>query len=995
MTGLEAALVKVCVPAAGRAAGGALGKIAGLPVATIVTRRRNRKTRQALSASTYEALCPHVSPETAEGIIEFLESPDFEAITLSATTQLYASKSDKSQKIELAETFSQLSQLLKMRLGDNEDTTLVANAIWNAAISKIMEFAEETKASETLGADARASMAKIAACFAAADAKSAEQLARIASLAEFHTFEKQLADQVRNLHSTMRLPHAGTTRKVPYSKLFVEPRILKSQANSDKVEPFESGLAEVLTSNHRVIVLGDPGGGKSTLSLKLAYDIARSSFHASSARVPLLFILRDYVEAFRTSRDSMVQFLESICRNPYNVEPPQGAIEYLLSSGRALVIFDGLDELTDTSLRRKVCDFVESFVYRYPATPVLVTSRRVGYNEAPLDESLFTVVSLGELGDEQVRSYAEKWFALDQTVERKSRSAMAASFIRESRFVADLRKNPLMLSLMCGIYASEHYIPSNRPDVYQKCAELLFERWDKQRGIVIPLPFNAHVRHALNALALRMYSDPKAQNGLTRSRLVSFMTDFLVSKRFDDEALAEDAANQFVDFCTGRAWVLTDMGSDTQQNLYGFTHRTFLEYFAANQLVRANSSAERLFDALHDHIASQEWEVVAQLSLQILGQNVEDGGDDFLSFVLTSVEDTELLKQKRNLVEFAARSLAFMVPRPQIVQMICEGAVNLSVQSMDESDFSHNILGHLLACSPENLELVSRSLRDVLLAKVEDEPGNAKMLLLALCFRVLANYTTLFADRLSSKREQVWESVELGLRERLQPLIAQHYDTEFWAAFIGATQGELSMAALIEKYGTAVLWSFKHEYWQPALAPAILRAGFRPMQQIYNNPMHWSATLDFDCCLAELADVLLQTKTPWIDSSDIPDHLVFTLLRACDGPLSYKEGKAKEGALLMFLPLGELSVKWSERKRLRGELAAASSFTRTHGLLRNVIQKLSNARIHSDQRTSAMATLRGLNLDKQTTQFIARWVNCEISTASYTPADDGIFPPKQ
>lgn len=99
--------------------------------------------------------------------------------------------------------------------------------------------------------------------------------------------------------------------------------------------------------------------------------------------------------------------------------------------------------LTDTSLRRKVVEFVESFVYRYPSVPVIVTSRRVGYNEAPLDESLFSAVTLADLSESQVATYAEKWFSLDQSIERKRRTELAASFVRESRFVDDLRKNPL------------------------------------------------------------------------------------------------------------------------------------------------------------------------------------------------------------------------------------------------------------------------------------------------------------------------------------------------------------------------------------------------------------------------------------------------------------------------------------------------------------------------------------------------------------------------
>ncbi|MEU2472047.1 NACHT domain-containing protein [Streptomyces sp. NPDC012842] len=979
LTGLGVALVGACGPAAGRAAGGAAAKLAAAPMAGLATRWKNRKTRQALAGITYDALCPHLTPESAKQIAELLESPDFQSIALSVATQVYANAGAKNEKKELDSTLERLRQLVTLRVLDADITAEVTQAVWNALLEKVISHVETVKASDTFSPESRASMLKIAACYAAADAKTAEQLSTLDSLVSYHDFEVQLADQIKNLHSTMRLPHAGTTRKVPYSKLFVEPKLRSATKKNESHNSHVSDLDEVIANNHRVVILGDPGGGKSTLSLKLAYDIARSSFPASTARIPLLFVLRDYVEAFRASKDSMVTFLESICRNPYNVEPPEGAIEYLLSSGRALVIFDGLDELTDTSLRRKVTEFVESFVYRYPSVPVLVTSRRVGYNEAPLDDSLFTAVTLAELSDSQVATYAEKWFSLDQSVERKRRAELAAAFVRESQFVADLRKNPLMLSLMCGIYASEHYIPSNRPDLYQKCAQLLFERWDKQRGISIPLPFNAHVRQALNALALRMYSDPKAQNGLTRARLVAFMTEFLVEKRFDDEAVAEDAANQFVDFCTGRAWVLTDMGSDTQQNLYAFTHRTFLEYFTATQLVRKHYTPEKLFDVLHGRISSQEWEVVAQLSLQILSQNVDDGGDDFLDLVLSAIQDTDSLSRKINLTSFAARSLGFMVPRPKIIQNICEQAVFLSLDSISDEAFNFEPIALLMECSPENLELVSKNLKEVLRLSVARHPENDKALLMALFFHELASYKIAYASPLSASSMEVWGEVKSDLRGELAPLISRHYESAFWAARLGAVSGDVSMATLFERFGTSQLWAFHNSYWATAIPAFLLHASFNEGNG-FIDPTDFFGLTASDECVRALTELLPAAPCPWVSGTELPDHILLPLLRVCDGPIAGKSGRLKEGSILMFLPIAELIMARPGvvRRRQNSQISAP---TRTGGRMRRVVLKWARARVHPEERPSALATLRGLNFSSDVSEFITRWIKGDVDTA--------------
>ena len=69
------------------------------------------------------------------------------------------------------------------------------------------------------------------------------------------------------------------------------------------------------------------------------------------------------------------------------------------ADGRGVVIFDGLDELLDTSRRADVTARVERFCAEYPLAAVLVTSRQIGYDEARLDDRQFTTYRLGGFTD--------------------------------------------------------------------------------------------------------------------------------------------------------------------------------------------------------------------------------------------------------------------------------------------------------------------------------------------------------------------------------------------------------------------------------------------------------------------------------------------------------------------------------------------------------------------------------------------------------------------
>jgi predicted NACHT family NTPase len=253
----------------------------------------------------------------------------------------------------------------------------------------------------------------------------------------------------------------------------------------------------------------------------------------------------------------------------------------------------------------------------------------------------------------------------------------AKNYIEESEIVPDLRSNPLMLALMCNIYRGENYIPQNRPDVYEKCTTMLFERWDKGRGIHVSLPFEAIIKPAMMYLAHWIYANESLQGGVTERDLIIKATDYLCGRRFEDRDEAERAAREFIEFCRGRAWVFTDTGTTkTGEKLYQFTHRTFLEYFTASHLVRIYPTPDRLGKMLLPKIALREWDIVAQLAFQIQNKNVEGAGDELLMMLIDPINH-ETDKIKWNMVSFAGRCLEFLIPIPKVTRSITSASIDM------------------------------------------------------------------------------------------------------------------------------------------------------------------------------------------------------------------------------------------------------------------------------------------------------------------------------
>ncbi len=481
-------------------------------------------------------------------------------------------------------------------------------------------------------------------------------------------------------HGELEPPDFDRRRRVPIAEIYV-PTIITEYPAPGRTTVSHPGAQPMLDiyglagQLDRSVLLGDPGGGKTTAANVLMHHFAGDP----RRRVPFLVTLRNYASV-DPPQHSVAGYIEHELKTFYQITPPPGLVELLLLTGRAVVIFDGLDELLDTGRRADVTSRVEHFCVEYPLAPVLVTSRVVGYDQARLDDREFACYRLGGFGDAEVAEYARKWFRQDSG----ARPDDAETFLDESASVRDLRSNPLLLSLMCILYRGKGSLPRNRAGIYEQCADLLFRRWDAHRRIHQDLRAANLVEPTLRHLAWRLFARDQPQPTLTERELIDDTARFLHSRGFESEDVARAAAGEFVKFCRGRMWVFSEAGSISGERLYAFTHRTFLEYFAAAQIAFGHDSPEQLASALIPYIARGDTWVVAELALQIKDRTIERGGPRFYA---------ALLRDRRGpspvTLHFLALCLRSVDPSPQCVRELtrqlftatCEAGLDLSLDS--------------------------------------------------------------------------------------------------------------------------------------------------------------------------------------------------------------------------------------------------------------------------------------------------------------------------
>lgn len=392
-----------------------------------------------------------LNAKQVEGFNRFLFSPDLDALI----RQIYAARLETSRDNQRLNTIKE-SFLASLSLYTGFPLDEVA--AWGAelfgalekACSKALDIAIEKgvlSAHEHKSAwRARIIRDEIAAVKKSLDFLTTQQEFDLETVLEF---EAKYRRQIEQRHGHIIPPDINRTRKISIDKLYVTPNFGGGLIDAKETRGIDAvGYGGFLSSIYRAVLLGDPGGGKSTFSDKLSYDLAKhydkrllSGRHVT----PIHVILRDYGKEKGEKNCSILEFIESTAKSRYQVEPPLGAFEYLLANGHAIVIFDGLDELLETRYRREISGDIENFCTVFPAVPIVVTSRQVGYDQAPLDEEMFNVYRLAPWNEAQVETYVENWFKVVGTdLNIEQRKEKVQGFLEESSIVPDLRANPLI-----------------------------------------------------------------------------------------------------------------------------------------------------------------------------------------------------------------------------------------------------------------------------------------------------------------------------------------------------------------------------------------------------------------------------------------------------------------------------------------------------------------------------------------------------------------------
>jgi internalin A len=335
-------------------------------------------------------------------------------------------------------------------------------------------------------------------------------------------------------HGFIRLDDVAPEEKdrVPIKDLFIEPRVAPGRISPDWDParwPKTSRLTEAVAGSLKLVLLGDPGSGKSTLVDWLTWELAADQRGLESLLrrsvgdlLPLPLILRDLDVLPGITWDKLLNsFIEKTAGGQLTLVD----VRALLRDGKALIMLDGLDEISQIQARRDLRDAVREGMATYPRCRWLLTSREVGYeevpyhmlsaigpqgrsvdappDEAPGDEVTVTLgpgkdseaeaaldqwvelAYVAPFDDEQVEAFAGNWFRQRERsqAEVEQRVTELLSAVRSNESTTRLGRIPFLLTMMAVIHRNKARLPDGRALLYGRIVDAYLEDIDSRRRL--------------------------------------------------------------------------------------------------------------------------------------------------------------------------------------------------------------------------------------------------------------------------------------------------------------------------------------------------------------------------------------------------------------------------------------------------------------------------------------------------------------------------------
>lgn len=399
---------------------------------------------------------------------------------------------------------------------------------------------------------------------------------------------------------------------IAYLSLNLESRSSSRSGTAPTVRA-ETVLDELSSQHGRILLWGHAGSGKSTLFRWIARRASEmrppSELHAvveggpSSSGIPIQLSgelgRRNHPDPYYRKVPFLVRLRETngdlprIEELPRLVarelrEPPPGWVYNILRSGRAIILIDGVDEI---SRKEELRASIEAWASEYSECYFLVSTRPRAVESGWLSNLGFREYTLAEMGPADQYEFIRRWYsavehssALTTGVRNSTLAALAQELIDklpDHPQIAKLTGLPLLCAMICAHYKDcNRDLPEGLVELCGAVTRMLLHRRERESGLNIeefPEPYRRlgyeQKRRIVQDLAHYMVRNEEA--AISRPHAERIVGNALA--RIPTQSPSD--AVVILDSLIVRSGVLRESG----QNSVDFLHNSIRDYLAADR----------------------------------------------------------------------------------------------------------------------------------------------------------------------------------------------------------------------------------------------------------------------------------------------------------------------------------------------------------------------------------------------------------------------------
>lgn len=487
------------------------------------------------------------------------------------------------------------------------------------------------------------------------------------------------------------------------SRIFVVPDVIEDEdlsisSGSDAgyidesyTTPRRRFLATQIFSQSRVkrmILLGAPGAGKTILLSFLAVILTQENpkYHlfgidANQNWLPIIVRIRDWV---REPNYSLLDYIKYFAEKVLLINTlPTDFFEYWLNNGQALLLLDGLDEVSDVNMRSKIAEKITLFLHKYNHTPAIISSRPTGYRPSFFPKDEYGHFFLQPFDPPKIKLFVKKWY--DSRFNNPSESTRWQENLKfaisQNDRIKHLATNPLLLTIITLVHRYEAYLPRHRHELYNRAVETLLTNWDtgKELNYTWPLKYlrRDSIRRLMERLAYWIHTHSDNQNSeggnpISREDVLRQLSVFISEEDISlkrHEARAE--ADRFLQHIRERSGLLNEQGL----GYYAFVHKTFQEYLTTQEI---RDRQEESFDTVTGHISTHlhdsHWREVL---LMLVAQQKRKNSERVLEEILKYLDPYEDILNRTIFFSVSCLAEDVIVQNSELVDHILVTLVNL------------------------------------------------------------------------------------------------------------------------------------------------------------------------------------------------------------------------------------------------------------------------------------------------------------------------------